>query len=515
MKIVITKLIVVLNLIKKLKKQGKVAVISAVFGGIIFFVFIFVIFVLHHEEMNLLYKDISITDRSLIINKLNSLGIDYEIHDGEIFIGTDLIRKTRMLLAAEGLPSNVSVVGYEVFNKSESLGTSNFAQNVSLLRALEGELSRTIMSFNSIQHARVHLVIPKRELFSKKANKPKASIVLKLRVGATLDSKQISAITHLVSSAVQDLTPEEITIVGTEGKPFKLPDSTGEFAAGSSLQEYKSATERQLKHSIESLIGKFVGEDRVKAEVNVELDLEHLTVDSEIFNPEGQVVRSVQNTEENSNNSENADSVSVANNIPNYSSGNGLSGNSSNAEKKEEIINYEISREVAKKTKELGSIKRLSIAVLVDGYYSYDDNIGKYSYTPHDSDVIAKLYSLAASASGFNPERGDVLEVVNMQFLPRDQSELAVFSDEEVNTPVYEKVKFIVFFLVSGLILLMFLFKSLFFRRKLAKEERTENEIEIPTEKVSIFIKINELIGNNPNDAISMVRNWMKEENGR
>ena len=508
-----------LNFINQIGKT-KLVIIStvsvALFASLLFFIINF-----QHLDMSPLYKDISLADRSAILNALNTLGVNYEVDEGEILIDGDRIREVRMMLAAEGLPSSGSIVGYEIFNKSEALGTSSFSQNVNLLRALEGELSRTIASFDNIQTARVHLAIPKKELFSREVNKPKASVIIKTYNKNTLGNKQMSAITHLIASAVQGLDINNITIVSTDGQPFRLPSDQQESLISSSLQEYKLATEQKLKNSIESLIGKFVGIDKVKAEVNVELDLEHFTVDAEVFDPDGQVMRSLQNNEEDSNSADNIGAVSVANNIPNGTASENESRSKSTAKKREEVINYEISREVIKKIKEVGDIRKLSVAVLIDGNYTKDEITGEYSYTPHSTNTLQKLHTLVASAVGFDADRGDKLEIINMQFFNSDNSSSSMIKEEswwEEN--LYNIIKLIM--ILMTVLLVVLLVKSLLNKwldnKKSVQQENvieqetvTCNEVVEIEESITMIKKVEALIAGNVEHGVSMLKEWTKE----
>ncbi len=512
-----------LGIMQKIK-NAKVVAIAAISVLLLTSLF-FLISNWRYIDISPLYTDLTPSDRSTVINKLSSLGIDYEIYEGNILVDSDIVRKTRMFLAAEGIPSSGSIVGYEIFNKSEALGTSSFAQNVNLLRSLEGELSRTIMSFESIQNARVHLVIPKRELFNRKINKPKASVILKMHTGSSLVNKQVAAIMHLVASAVQGLSTEDITIVGTDGQPFKLPDDIQHGFISSSMYEYKLDMEKRLQTSIENLLSKFVGHDKVKAEVNVELNLEHLTIESEVFNPDSQVARSTQSIEESSTRTDGKTySVSVSNNIPNVDSSSDASADSSSDTKSEEITNYEISRDIIKRKKELGDIKKLSIAVLVDGNYAYDDNTKEYIYMPHNTEAIEKLHALISSAVGLNAERGDVLEVVNMQFSNNKYESIDLDKEFWTSDKIYETIKLAVILLILSLISLFLvrpiLKKLLNKNKKSAQDGNSINpnqsgiNAEVKEEEaVSITKKVNDIISESPEKATSMLRNWMKENN--
>ena len=460
--------------------------------------------------MTPLYQDISLADRSAILQVLNGLGISYKMDEGEILVDSEKARELRMILAAEGLPSSGSIVGYEIFNKSEALGTSTFSQNVNLLRALEGELSRTIASFDNIQMARVHLVLPKKELFSRESHKPKASVILKVRENP--NNKQMSAITHLVASAVQGLDVNNVTIVSTDGKPFKLPNDSQGNMISSSLQEYKLAVEQKLKHSVEDLIGKFIGVDKVRAEVNIELDLERLTIDAEVFDPEGQVVRSLQNNEEDSESADNIGAVSVSNNIPNANSYDNGPRSNSIVKKREEVINYEVSREITKKIKEVGEIKKLSVAVLIDGNYVHNNVTGEYDYVPHSNEVIGKLYALVGSAVGFDKNRGDTLEIINMQFHRTPDHR---FINNEINN-VGEN-QYVIINIVGCLliILLMVVLVKWLLGKRLDKSVDTTierpPEVQSKESDIAVIKKLELLISDNVESAVSLLKEWMKD----
>ncbi|MCH7898385.1 MAG: flagellar M-ring protein FliF [Proteobacteria bacterium] len=269
---------------------------------------------LSEPPMTILYGDIDPSDAGQIVTKLEAMGVPYELRGGgtQIFVPTDRALRLRMAMAEEGLPSGGSI-GYEVFDRSNSLGSTRSMQNINLLRALEGELARTIRSLSQITGARVHLVMPKRELFSRDTIDPSASIVIEMAGGNRLAKAQVLAIRHLVASAVPGLKPAQISIIDSRGNLLARGgdgEDDGVMAAVAS-QDYRQALENRLKRVIEELLEQSVGIGKVRAEVSAEIDFDRITISSEIFDPESQVVRSSQLIEESSDSTEsgNADTV--------------------------------------------------------------------------------------------------------------------------------------------------------------------------------------------------------------
>ncbi|MBL0318908.1 MAG: flagellar M-ring protein FliF [Alphaproteobacteria bacterium] len=410
-----------LNVLKGLGpvKLAIMALVTVVLLG----VFAIISFKLSAPTLVPLYSGLAPADGSKIVQELEARKIPYKIvGDGtEVLVPAEQVPQLRMNLAAAGIPSSGSIVGYEIFDKADALGTSNFLYNINNKRALEGELSRTIMSFDTIDNARVHLVIPKRVLFEQEAQEPRASIILKIKGKQNLSRSQIQAISHLVVTAVPGLKLENITIVDTTGRPLKLgvKDELSLSGGSGEAQDYQVMIEQRLKQSVESLVAQTIGEGKIKAHVTADINFDRVVTNSETFDPDSQVARSVQTIEENenANNKEGAGNVSVANNLPNQENG-GSQGaqSSSNNQKVDETTNFEISKTVKNQISESGTIKRLSIAVLVDGTYSADPKTGKQMYAARSEDELSKIRALASSAVGFKKERGDTIEVINMPF---------------------------------------------------------------------------------------------------
>lgn len=367
-----------------------------------------------------LYSGLSLEDSSAIVTELQTLNIPYELRgEGDtILVPRDQITTMRMTLAGEGLPTR-GQVGYEIFDQQSTLGATSFVQNINNVRALEGELARTIGSLNRITGARVHLVLPKRELFRRERQDPSASIVLTTR--GELSTGEIRAIQHLVASAIEGLTPSRVSIVDEQGT--LLASGTGEDVAGVMTAQNDERTlgfENRMRTRVEDMLANVVGAGRARVEVAAELDFNRSTTTQELFDPESQVVRSTQTRESENLAGGNNGQVTVANELPGADQNNGAGGVTEQGTSTEEVINYEISKTTQTDVTEAGAVKRLSVAVVVDGTYA-DDGAGNMTYTPRSADEIAQILTLVRSAVGFSAERGDSVEVVNMQFAERPE----------------------------------------------------------------------------------------------
>lgn len=379
-------------------------------------------------QMSPLYTDLTFEDSSAIVSQLESLNIPFEMRqDGaSILVPEEEVFRTRMRLAEQGLPLGGSV-GYEIFDKADTLGSTSFVQNINRTRALEGELARSIRAINRVQSARVHLVLPERKLFQRDQTPPSASIVLSVR--GALDPGQIRAIQHLVATAVEGLQPNFVSIVDETGRLLATgAGEQGEDFLAASLQERTQSMEGRLRMQVEEILNSVVGVGRARVRVALELDHNRITETHETFDPEGQVVRSTQTREENSSTIGRRGAVTNGNQLPAANGGQGEGENADRdiANQTEEIVNFEISKSVKTEVVEAGGIRKLSVAVLVDGTYAPDAN-GDVVYTPRSEEELARIAALVRTAVGFDEARGDAVEVVNLRFA---QAPTQVATDE-------------------------------------------------------------------------------------
>lgn len=420
------------NFLDTLKQLGgaRLGVMAGVMLALLAF-FLFVSMRVSTPDMKLLYGDLTSLDSGAIAAKLETSEIRYEIsQDGSrVMVPENDVGRARMLLAEAGLPNGGSM-GYEIFDNQSGFGTTNAVQNVNQVRALEGELARTIGALDPVRSARVHLVLPQRELFSRESRAASASVALGLRPGAHLEQDQILAIQSLIASAVPQLKIESVSIIDQAGNLLARGGDENTTLASLKAEEMRLAYERRMTRAIEDLLGRSVGYGNVRANVTADLNFDRIDTSEEIFNPEGQVARSTQTTEEsNTERDSGPDNVSVSNNLP--AVGNDLfldQAPSLENNRVEEVTNYEISKTVRNTTRETGEVRRLSVAVLVDGKYTTDAE-GNRTYQPRDDAELDQIAALVRSAIGFDAERGDTLEVVNMQFAEIETEDEAIFDD--------------------------------------------------------------------------------------
>ncbi len=533
----------------------RIAAMGAVTIALVGF-FAFVILRVTSPQMTPLFTDLNYDDSSAIVKELERQGVPYELrNDGNIvMVPNDRVARLRMSLAGNGLPKGGGV-GYEIFDKSDVLGTTSFVQNVNNLRALEGELSRTIRALDRVQAARVHLVMPERPLFSRDKVEPSASIVLKVR--GTLEPQQVRAIRHLVASAVNGLKPQRVSIVDEAG--HLLADGAGDDVNGGEVtaDERRMAFEKRLRDQIETIVSSVVGPGRARVEVSADFDFNRITQTSDKYDPEGRVIRSSQTREESSASNDNRENqVTVGNEIPGGGNQQRQPGASADAnatprdqsKKTEEIVNYEISKTTKTEVIEGGRVNRISLAVLVDGTYSKNDK-GEVSYQPRSKEEIDQITALVRTAIGFDQKRGDQVEVVNLRFAempanPINEPTGWLAALQFTKDDIMRAIEMAVMGLL-GLVVLLMVVRPLV-RRMLTPEEQAPlalpagfagngqeaapttpiSDTPLPESQTAKMIdiaqvagqvhaqsvqKVGELADKNPNEAVSIIRQWMND----
>ena len=417
--------------VETLRNLGPVrlAMMGAVAAGIFAF-FIYLTSQLATGDMALLYGNLDAKDSGEIVSRLEQVGVPYQLAgDGSrIMVPADQVARLRLSMAEEGLPNGGSV-GYEIFDRSEGIGTSNFVQNVNRLRALEGELARTIRSIRRVENARVHLVLPQRRVFTRDREEASASVVLLMQGSARLNEGQVTGLRHLVAAAVPGLQPEMVSIIDEQGTLLaRGGEEDGVLSSSNNAQQMRADYEQRMARTVEELVERSVGPGNVRAEVAAEMDFDRITENAEIFDPESQIARSTQivEEEESSVDSEGQEPVTVGGNLPDAELPQGAAaGSQSQSTRTQETVNYEISKTVKTHVRETGVIRRLSVAVLVDGAYVEGPD-GEQVYEPRSEEEMQQIRALVRSAVGFDEARGDTIEVANMRFAdPTEELEAA------------------------------------------------------------------------------------------
>lgn len=506
--------------------------------------FAFLIFRVSTPQMAPVYTGLDFEDSAAIVKELRTMGVPFEIRgDGEsILVARDQITTIRMALAESGLPTR-GQVGYEIFDKQNTLGATSFVQNLNHLRALEGELARTISSLARVKSARVHLVLPERELFRREAKQPSASIVLDVR--GALSAGEIRSVQHLVASAVDSLTPNMVSIVDNTGN-LLAAGANGDDAILSTVGEERTAAlENKMRSRLEDMLANVLGGGRVRVQVSAELDMNRLTRTSESYDPDGQVVRSTQ-TRELSNQANGGDGgqVSVANELPGASENTGTGGTSEQSATTEETTNFEISRTTQTEVVEAGAIKRLSVAVVVDGVYTTAAD-GTVTYEARSDAELEQIRALVNTAVGYDKNRGDQVEVINMQFAERpdlgfEPSEAGLF--DFTRDDMFAAAEMAITLLIA-LALVFFVMRPLIKRvlepeeqpmlvtaqeavdaegkpvdkaltktvEEQAREQWLEEARSLGAAQIEAIERVGTLVQENPKQASMIIRNWLLE----
>ena len=544
------------SFLETLKELGPARL--GIMGATIFVLLLFFVFISMRvtvPEMQLLYSDLSTVDSAAVAGHLEKNSIKFIITaDGsKITVPEDQVGRARMLLAEAGLPNGGSL-GYELFDESSGFGTTNFVQNINQVRALEGELARTITSLDGIRSTRVHIVLPQRELFSREQRNASASVFLGIRPGFQIAREKVRAIQSLVGSAVPDMQPDQVAIIDSNGKLLAAKESDDADLIAAKAEEMRLNHESRLIEKIEDQLSRVVGYGKVRATVTAEMNFDRISTNEELFDPAGQVLRSTQTTEETSTERDSQlEDVSVDNNLPNVG-GDLLSETAPSSEgaRIEEVSNFEISRTVRNTVREVGEVKRLSVAILVDGRYTRDEK-GVKIYEARPQEELDQLEILVRGAIGYDEKRGDQLEIVNLQFASIDTNEEELLASKILG---FEQDKLLdlveILTIAIMIILVILLVLQPMVNRLLEIEPQNRDSLEtellgapsvggalpgpeaslddassIVTEeedtlinvhgvegkvKASSLRKVEEIVDNYPNETLAVIRSWMTQD---
>jgi flagellar M-ring protein FliF len=386
--------------------------VTALVGAALFMI----MFRMGTEERALLYADLSAKDAAAVTEGLTTANVDFKLSpDGSsIFVPRSKVAEARMLLASEGLPGQGSI-GYEIFDQQNALGATSFVQNVNKLRALEGELARSIDSLDTVRNSRVHLVIPEKALFQTNAEPPTASIVVGLERGS-LSERQVNAIRNLVASSVEGLVADKVTILDGRGE-LLAGASNGADGGAAAMDDRTTQYEERLRRRLQEIVEGIVGPGAARVQVSADMDFSQVTQTEEKFDPDQTAPRSTRTIEETDANKESDQAVTQGQNVPDGAVPTGAAGNSSNSNKTDETVNFEISKTTRTEITAPGKVTRLSVAVAVDGTTAPATKAGEATkWTARSPAEMDQITALVRSAAGINAERNDKIEVVNVRF---------------------------------------------------------------------------------------------------
>lgn len=536
----------------------RLAAMAGVGIGVLVF-FIYLTTRMTSPQMEMLSSGLQPAEASMIVKQLEADKVPYELRrDGtEVWVPKDRKDRSRIKLAEQGLLSGGALVpGFEEMFKDGGLTDTSAMLAMKQVRALEGELARTIRSIDKIEQARVHLVMPKREMFSRETQDPSASIIIKTR--GQLPQSSVMAIQHLVASSVPRLKPSRISIADDHGRLLARGFENDETMLSATMEERRLAEQQRLTDKIVQMLGRTIGADNVKAEVTVEMEMGRVATTQEIYDPNGQVVRSQVTVDEKENSEDKEQpSVSVTQNLPDANASNTSGAKSSTSQARtQETVNYEITKKVVNQVKEPGEVRRISAAVMINGILGKDAN-GQETYQPRDKQMMESLSAAVRSAIGYDANRGDVVEVVNLRFASVEDPFKSLADDKwfGLERELVEQIgQNLALFIVAVLFLLLVL-KPLITRavesmgpggvpdsRRLLTDQATATPqltgpggvpanvpgLALPDEgeldelidldkvegrvKASSIRKIGEIVEKHPEEALSIIRNWMYQE---
>jgi flagellar M-ring protein FliF len=479
---------------------------------------------------DVLFSGLTQEDAAAVVGRLKEQRVPYELggNGTMIMVPAAQVYETRLSLAGQGLPRGGGV-GFEIFDET-SFGTTDFVQRLNYQRALQGELARTIREFEQVAEARVHIATPKESVFIEDEKSPTASVSVRLRGRETLSKVQIQSIVNLVASAVPGLTPENITVVDTAGRLLFHKEGDGETILSANQLEYQLAIEDTLRKKIEGLLASAVGTEHVRARVTAELDFDRIHSTEENFDPDGQVVRSEQVITE-----EDSKGGSIPQGIPGVKgelasfgeAGEELAGN---AYRRNNLTrNYEISRVTRQVQEATGTVRRLSVAVMVDGAYEKvvdKDGNTSLEYRPRPAEEMQRFEKMVKNAIGYNQDRGDQVEVINISFAVPPAAVYEVDPLEQWRGLI-ERLAMPLIYLLLAIVVLLFVVRP-FFRLMTAKQmesRRTaeaaansehfrdrEDDLSFSPRGVTDQERIYKLAQSDPARAADLVRRWLREE---
>jgi flagellar M-ring protein FliF len=451
--------------------------------------------------MRVLYSDLDMEEAAQIVDQLNAGGHKHRLENNgrTILVNPKDLYTIRMALAREGLPRKRGI-GYELFDKT-NLGMTDNVQRLNMRRALEGELQRTIEDLDEVRSARVHIVIPEHTIFLEQQRDSKASVIIRPALGRELTKDQIRGITHLVSSSVDGLRPQNISIVDIEGRLLSSPFADNETAMASSQnRELQQNVERYLESKATQMLAGVLGHSKAMIKIAADLDFDQVSKTIETFDPESRVVRSEERQDENTKNAPDGDH-----------------------QRERSLTNYEIDRTVQQVVQEVGNVRRLTVSVAVDGRYETGSD-GKLEFVDRSSDDMQKIEDLVKNAVGYDLARGDQITVASLrfdnEFLRMEQARM-LGEDERAQRALYIKLALAVLAGIAFLLLIRSIAKAVTEAMNppvpaletLGLEELVEEEApsEDQLRAAQILEKVEFLTAQSPSNIAGIIRQWLLE----
>jgi flagellar M-ring protein FliF len=417
----------------KTRLQGLTASQKIFYGGSLLIVlgtFVLFAYTVNRTEYATLYSRLGEQDLGAVVETLKAKKIPYELSGGGVAVPKEQLHEVRLLLATQGVVKGAGV-GFEIFDQ-QKLGSTEFVQKINYQRALQGELARTINQINEVQECRVHLVLPSDSLFLDEKKSPSAAVVLKLRSGAHLDQQQVQGVVNLVGGAVQGLQDDKVSTLSTDGQVlFRKNALDNSFQLTNLQMQFRSSVEEDMRRKVQSLLEQVTGAGKVSTRITVDMDFSQTQVAEEHYDPDSAVIRSQQRSIENNQGTEpgakgnpdvpiNVEAQLMQSPANKAQKQEQEQGQHKNATRQRETVNYEINRVNKQTTQAPGGIKKVSVAVLVDGTYEMKPNSeGKSvsTFVARTPDQLKALEDIVKKSIGYSEARGDQITVSNIPFV--------------------------------------------------------------------------------------------------
>lgn len=497
------------QVIAELSLARKITMIAII--GITVGMISFLMHIANRASMEPLFTNLNSDDMGSIVSRLDSQNIRYQIDQDArtIMVPSGDVLELRMKMAEEGLP-RLGGVGFELFDRG-GFGMSEFEQRINYQRALEGELSRTIRDIREVESARVHLVLPEKSLFAAASKSSTASVILKLGANQMLPGNTVSAITNLVSSAVEGLTPDQVTVVDNVGRLLTSAGGDPSVMAGGQAFDQKLLIERSFERRIVELLSPVVGMGKIIAKVSVDMDFTRTESTDEIVDPSKSAVLNESRSSTNSTDSGGGSAGGVAGaaaNLPGGAGGGaGGGGGGGSSDQSTEEIRYAVSKSVMHKISPMGEMRKLSVAILVDGKYQANEEGGQV-YEARSPEELKQIEDLVSSAMGFSTERGDSIKVQSLEFQTSDEqmAEAEGWYQQRTMFGFIVKVVGNVVVVLMGLLVLFFVIRPMMQQWKGVQVGPDG----MPLLEGQVSADLGQLVRTDPTAAANAIRQWIK-----
>lgn len=504
-------------------------------GGIFVLIcaLVFLVYLNNRVDYAPLFSGLSETDMGEIVQALKTKKIPYRVLQDRIDVPKAQVYETRLSLAADGIPKG-SGVGFEIFDH-QNLGTTEFVQKIDYQRALQGELARTIDGMSQVLESRVHLVLPVDSLFKEDQKPATAAVVLKLRPGGTISSKELQGIVHLVAASVRGLKEDNITVMSTDGRLLYTKKDKGQSEQLTDTElGIKHRMEDDLSQKIDNMLERVVGPNKAMAKVDVSLNMDQVQIAEDRYDPDSAVIRSQERTTETSQGAgmlQGKGSPDIQQKLLQNTPQTTQQKSGPKSNRQSEVVNYEINKTTRRIVQMPGTVQRLSVAVMVDGTYktkSGKDGKTEQVYVPRSPEEIKSLTKLVQDAVGYNESRGDQITVSCIPFVTEMAGGPGMIEAENRYLQLFKSWQKVIFNVVIAVLLFLFIIRPLMskFRQvatNVQKLPAPEAPIEKPKDESALLLDLPDdqltprklsaaLVRHNPDRATEIIRQWLRNE---